>query len=327
MLATLTGVPPLTLWRVFTAWRLDPATLLVTALLGGGYLLALRRRRPTAAWPRGRTAGFLCGVATIGVVGSSFLAVYADVLFWPRAVQNVTLLMITPLLLALGAPLRLVADVLPPQRRAVWARRLRSPTARRLTFPPVITVVLVAPMLVLYLTGLYEASLRSPVVGGLVQLLLVTCGFVYFWSRLRIDPTPRAGHHGVTLWITIAEMVGDAVVGLALWFGPLVAADYYVELARTWGPSMRVDQIIGAGVIWIGGDVAGLPFIGIVMALMTRDDARTAAIIDAQLDAQEAAVAAGTGAEGENGAADAGPRPSRLWWEDDPELSQRFRRR
>jgi cytochrome c oxidase assembly factor CtaG len=116
-------------------------------------------------------------------------------------------------------------------------------------------------------------------------------------------------------------MLGDAVLGIVLWLGPLVAAGFYAALARDWGPTLRTDQTIGAGILWIGGDVVGLPFILIVLGRMTKDDEQRAAVIDAQLDAEDAARAAAPVEPGEP------PAPARLWWEDVPELSERFRRR
>jgi cytochrome c oxidase assembly factor CtaG len=65
------------------------------------------------------------------------VGLYADILFRVRAVQNIVLLMITPMFLALGAPLTLLRDGLPgPAPRA--SRLLHSATARMLTFPLVI---------------------------------------------------------------------------------------------------------------------------------------------------------------------------------------------
>lgn len=302
------AIPPLTLARTVTAWRADPGTLAATVVLLGGYLTA-RARRTGPAWPRSRTVCFVLGAASVALVGCSFLGVYDDTLFWTRATQNVVLLMVTPLLLAMGSPVRLVADLMAPDRRARWSRRLHSAPMRASTFPLVVTVVLVVPMLVLYLSPLYPLTLRSTVVSGLAGAMLVAAGWFYFWTRLRVDPTPRADPYLVTLWVTIAEVVGDAVLGLVLWLGPLVAADHYLALHRDWGPSVRVDQVLGAGVLWAGGDVVGLPFIGIVVARMTREDEQRAEVIDAALDAQE----------------DEDPTP-RLWWEDDPQLADRFRR-
>ncbi len=312
------AVPPLTLARVFTAWRFEPAVVAAAAALGVGYGWGLRRRARLVEaphrWPVGRTAAFAAGVATILLVGCSFLGVYDDALFWVRAVQNTVLLMVTPMLLALGAPIRLAADILPGRLRAPLSRALHSRVARALTFPLVVTVVLVVPLLVLYLSPLYELTLRSAVASGVAGTVVALTGFVYYWSRFRVDPTPRTDSYLVTLWITVVEMIGDAVLGVVLWLGPLVAAAWYAAQAN--GIDPRIDQTIGAGVLWIGGDLVGLPFILIVVNRLSREDAARARVIDAELDAVERESAD----EGE-------AEPSRLWWENDPQMAERFRRR
>ncbi|MEV6441869.1 cytochrome c oxidase assembly protein [Amycolatopsis sp. NPDC051716] len=276
-----------------------PAVLGVLAA-GTLYVRAARRRR---GWPPGRTTAFLTGLATILVVTCSPLAVYDTTFFWVRAVQTVTLLMITPLLLALGAPIRLLLDTV----EAPWLRRHgRGPLARALTFPPVVTVVLIAPVLVLYLTPLYDLTLRSPLADGLVRLVLVGAGFTYFWTRLALDPTPREDPHLVSVWIAFAEVIFDGALGLVLWLGPLLAPAHYAAAHPGWGPGPRTDQVIGAGVLWIGGDVAGLPFVVALFVRWARDDERRAKQLDVQLDEAP---------------------PTGLWWENDPALAERFKRR
>lgn len=284
---------------------LDAPAVLAVLVLGTLYVRAARGR----AWPPGRTAAFLTGLATIVVVTCSPLAGYDTTYFWVRAVQTVTLLMITPLLLALGAPIRLLLDTVP----ARWLRAHgRGPVARALTFPPVVTLALVVPVLVLYLTPLYDLTLRSPVVDGLVRLALVLAGFTYFWTRLALDPTPRRDPHLVSVWIAFTEVIFDGALGLVLWLGPLLAPDHYAAAHPGRGPDPRTDQIIGAGVLWIGGDVAGLPFVVALFVRWARDDERRAKQIDVRLDEEAASGAAST---------------SGLWWETDPALAERFRNR
>ncbi|GLY68213.1 cytochrome c oxidase assembly protein [Amycolatopsis taiwanensis] len=305
-------IAPLSWERVFTAWTPDFAALVFVLILGGGYI-HLARRVP--GWSRVRTGAFLAGLATILLVTCSFLGVYDRVLFWPRAVQTVVLLMVTPLLLALGAPLTLLLSTLP------GAQRLRAVghgrVARALTFPLVVTVLLIVPPFLIYLTPLYELCLRNSAVDSLVRLVLVGCGFVYFWTRLRVDPTPREDHHLVSFGISLTDVIVDAALGLVLWLGPLRAAGYYHALGRTWGPDLRTDQIIGAGVLWIGGDLAGLPFVGALMRRWMHEDQRQAERIDQELDAEEQTA---------RSTAERADSSTGLWWESDPALTERFKR-
>jgi cytochrome c oxidase assembly factor CtaG len=315
------GLPPLTPARALTAWTARPVVLAGIAILAGAYLAGVARlRRAGRAWPARRSAAWFAGVVVLLLVGASFVAVYDDTLFWTRALQGVVLLVVAPMLLAGGAPLTLARDTLPSSAVARLGRVRRSGFARGVSTPGVATIALIAPPFLLYLTGLYPLELGDDVVSGLVSVGLLGAGLLYAVSRLQIDPVPRETHHGLTLGIAIAEVVTDGVLGLVLWMGPLLAVGHYDALNRTWGPDQRTDQAIGAGVWWIGGDLAGLPFLGAIAVRFAAADAREARRVDAELDAAEEARETEDGIERDD---DGRPR---LWWEDDPRFADRFRR-
>ncbi len=131
-------------------------------------------------------------------------------------------------------------------------------------------------------------------------------------------------------------MIGDAVLGLAVIADTsLIAGHYYHALARPWGPSLATSQVLGGGVLWILGDIVGLPFLAAQFIQMIREDEADAAVIDAELDAQEAAGATAgittpvaADASGALGTAvvtaseQTGQQP---WWESDRRFSDRFR--
>jgi hypothetical protein len=84
---------------------------------------------------------------------------------------------------------------------------------------------------------------------------------------------------------------------------------------------MRTDQTYGAGILWILGDVLGLPFLLLLMRALSADDKAQAARIDEELDQADQATAD----LGDTAAPDQGP--STLWWENDPQLRERFGQR
>ena len=49
------------------------------------------------------------------------------------------------------------------------------------------------------------------------------------------------------------------------------------------GPDPRLDQTIGAGVLWILGDVVGIPFVLLLMRSLSRDEKAHAIQIDAEV--------------------------------------------
>ncbi len=311
-----TGPPPLTAARAFTQWTLDPWALAVLALLAAGYAAGVRRVRAGGGrWAAGRTIAF-CGLGLgFGVIATmSFVGTYQPVLFWIRGVQTVLLLLVVPLFLALGRPLSLLIEALPgPGARL--RRVIASRPARVLTFPAITTAVLVIVPFCIYFTGWYEAGFRTAGVRELTYLALIVPGLVFFWTLLRVDPVPRAYSYLVSLWITGAEVVGDAILGLAVIAdNNLIAAGYYHALARPWGPGLATDQVLGGGALWILGDLVGLPFFAAQLIQMIREDEQEAVRVDAELDAREQEQAADPGA---------GPQPP--WWESDPRLAGRFR--
>src|SRR5499427_3313562 len=191
---------------------------------------------------------------------------------------------------------------------------VRSRPARILTFPAITALVLVIVPFVLYFTPWYEAGLRSGTVRELTYLALLAPGVVFFWTLLRVDPVPKEYPYLVSLWVTGAEVVGDAVLGLAIIADQhLIAGSYYQALGRPWGPSLRADQVIGGGALWILGDLVGLPFLAAQFIQMIREDEQEAAQVDAELDAREA-----------EGGAEADAPADRPWWESDPRFVGRF---
>jgi cytochrome c oxidase assembly factor CtaG len=287
------GPPQLTVARGFTEWTLDPWMLGLILLLGLAYLAGvyqLRGHGPRdAPWSWARSVNFGLGLAIVAIATMGSFGTYFGVLFFMRSFQTILLLLLAPLFLALGRPLSLFIAVFPRAGQRL-DRAIHSRMARWLTFPAITTLTLVAVPFVMYFTGWYTASFHSVAVRELTHLALMAPGFMFFWTLLRVDPVPKAYSYGVSLWITAAEVVGDAFLGLAVIADTnLIGAGYYHALARPWGPSLGTDQILGGGTLWIFGDLVGLPFLVAQLIQFIREDEAEAAEIDAELDAREAA--------------------------------------
>jgi cytochrome c oxidase assembly factor CtaG len=166
-------------------------------------------------------------------------------------------------------------------------------------------------------------------VAQVTHLALILPGFVFFWTLLRVDPVPKAYPYVVALWITAAEVIGDAVLGLAVIADTnLIAGPYYHALARPWGPSLATTQVLGGGVLWIVGDIVGLPFLAAQLIQMIREDEAEAKVIDAELDAADAVeevVHAGSADVGAMSADAPQSSAQRPWWESDSRFADRFR--
>jgi cytochrome c oxidase assembly factor CtaG len=347
------GPPELTVTRALTEWTLDPWMLALILLLGGSYLAGVTRARrvrgqrgergdgqssPTGvrgdgsprdnpdntAWPTARPIWFCgLGLGFLVIATMSWVGVYQPVLFYVRAVQTVLLVLVVPLFLALGRPVMLAGTVF-PRAGARLEAVIRSRPARILTFPAITALALVGVPFVMYFTSWYTAVFHSTTVRELTYLALMAVGYVFFWTLLRVDPVPKQYPYAVSMWITGAEVIGDAFFGIAvIAYQTLIGGAYYHALGRPWGPSLATDQVIGGGVLWILGDLVGLPFLAAQLIHMMREDESDAARIDAELDAQQARLEASVpSAESQAPQESDG---SKLWWEDDPRFTGRFK--
>jgi len=375
------GPPELTVTRALTEWTLDPWMLALIVLLGGAYLAGVRRARARArgvrgegspreqegsggdrsprdntAWPVARPIWFCgLGLGFLVIATMSWVGVYQSVLFYARAVQTVLLVLVVPLFLALGRPVTLGATLF-PRAGARLEAIIRSRPAKILTFPAITAFALVGVPFVMYFTSWYTAVFYSTTVRELTFLALMIPGYVFFWTLLRVDPVPKEYPYGVSMWITGAEVIGDAFFGIAvIAYQTLIGGAYYHALARPWGPSLATDQVIGGGVLWILGDLVGLPFLAAQLIHMMREDEADATRIDAELDAREARKArpgmarpemarpemarpgmAGAtaprrpdqpaeSASPDEPTDDQEPQGSQLWWETDPRFTSRFK--
>jgi cytochrome c oxidase assembly factor CtaG len=304
---------PLTWSAVVRTGRLDLASVTTIVALAG-YAWCYRRAR-TAEKPVGpaRAGCFAAGAAVWLLATTSAIGAYAYVLFWVRALQVVLLLYVVPLFIAQGKPVTVLRAALGPGGSDRIDRLLATRFARVVAHPATTSVAMLATPRLLYLTSWYTAALENEWVGALTRIMLVAVGFGYFYARLQEDPVPRKYPQLISLLITVAEALGDGVLGLVIWQGALVGAAYYSALHRFWGPDQRLDQTIGAGVLWILGDLVGWPFVLLLMRALSRDEKAHAARVDTELDRAQSA-------EGESVA------PTGLWWENDPQLRERFRR-
>ena len=349
------GPPKFTMTQAFTAWTVDVPMLVIIVALGAWYLVSVRKvRRQGGQWGIGRTFTFcVLGLGFWVIATMSWVGVYQSALFYARATQTVLLVLVAPLFLMMGKPITLLIEAQPAVGNRV-AAVIRSRVAKVATFPAITTVLLIAVPMSMYFTSWYTAVFNSGTVRELTYLILMLPGLVFFWTLLRLDPVPKQYPYGVAMWITAAEVVGDAFFGIAIIADQTtLAAQHYHAVGYPFGPSLATSQVLGGGIIWVLGDAVGLPFLAVQLIQMMREDKVEAAEIDAELDARDAVregvregaraaqqgaspapvTVSATAADGspaeydavtpEADGADDGDRP---WWESDPRITNRYNR-
>jgi cytochrome c oxidase assembly factor CtaG len=284
-------VAPFTVGRLFTTWEVAWLPIVGVVLLAGIYLYGVSRmRRRGDRWPVNRTIFFVpLGLGSFLLMTTSGLAVYDGTLFWVHMVQHMVLAMVTPVFLALGAPITLALRTLPRTGRRRLVAVLHSRVAKLLTFPVVSGFLFIATPFALYLTGWYEATLRNPLLHELNHIHFVVVGCLWFWPIIGLDPMPNRIPYPLRLLAVFVTMPFHAFLGVAILSqSTVIAGDYYLSLHRSWGPTPLQDQHMAGSVLWATGDIVALVVLAALFVQWARDSEREAAREDRRLDRLEA---------------------------------------
>lgn len=294
------------------AVRWDVPVLLVMGLLALVYGLAVRRVVGRGgSWPPMTTMCFGAGLAAVVVITCGTLGVRQEVDFGALALQDVLLVTVVPVLLALGRPLRLrqLARAAPPRapRRAAVTRIL----SRVLGFPLTGSVLAAALLVLLYTTGWDAARLEHPLLLELTRAVLLGGGCLFVWPLLGVDAA--SGHTSNPTRVLVAMLDGllDAIPGLAvLGTGGVIAAGHYAAVGLA--PSVARDNQHWGGTAMIAvAELVDLPALLVLLVLWVRSDEREARALDLRLDATAPVLP-------EEVTSGRQPATTRPWWETEP---------
>lgn len=300
--APAAGFTPLRLVTDATLWQW-PALLL--GVLAAAYLAGVHRLRSRGhRWPLGRTVAFLIGgLGSVAFALLSGLAAYDDTLFSAHMVQHMILIMVAPIFLALGAPVTLALRTLPGRPRRVLLTGLHSRIAAALSFPLVGLALFTLSSYALYFTGLYESTLRRPLLHEAMHVHFLAVGCLFFWPLIGLDPVPGRVAYPFRAMLMFVSLPFHAFLGLTIMASTqVIAGGYYAAEAP--GVDHLADQGVGGGLIWAAGDLVALLMLGVLVVQWMRASEREAAREDRRLDRLEAQAAIASG-----GSARPSPRP------------------
>jgi putative copper resistance protein D len=284
--------PAPTLTSALLAWRFDPLALGLIGATCLVYLWAVRRvdaAHPHNRHPAWRTWLFLAGLAAIAVALVSPIEAYEGVLFSVHMVQHMLLeLVAAPLLLA-GAPITLTLRVATPAVRRRLLTILHSRVIRVLSFPVIAWFAFAAVNWGWHFSTLYDQALENVALHYLQHATFLAAALLFWWPVIGADPSPWRLPHPVRLLYLFLAMPQNSFLGVALMSARTVLYPHYLSNGRTWGPSPLEDQQLGGIIMWVGGDIAFLVGMAVVVAMWVRQEERSTARLDARLAAERAA--------------------------------------
>lgn len=279
-----------TLSRILWAYEPDlffiGALVLAVALYIKGVVILKRRGD---AWPVGRTVAFALGIAGIDFATSGGLGVYAMYSFEYHMVAHMTLGMIAPIGLVLGAPVTLALRTLPQGRtpkengpRAVLIALLHSRYGILLTNPVIALALFDGSLFVLYFTDLFGNLMSNHAGHLLMNIHFILAGFLFFMIVIGVDPSPRRIHHLVRIVILFAAMAIHAFFSIALLATTtLIDKGFYSSQNIPWlGSGILDDQRAGGSWSWAMGEIPIILALIATFILWMREDAKETRRID-----------------------------------------------
>ena len=112
----MSAQPP-TLSRLLGTWALDPVLLCVLGMTAGLYVWGMCRA--SSPWPIWRAVSFLAGLVVLALALMSGVDQYADELLSVHVIEHLLLILLAPMLLLWGAPVRLALSASTPAARRV----------------------------------------------------------------------------------------------------------------------------------------------------------------------------------------------------------------
>ena len=291
LLGYLYPEPP-TFERIAFGFQLEPFFLVGSLVAASLYAVGYARLRARGdAWPIMRLVSWMAGIAVVIWCTNSGIALYSQVSVGLHMTQHMTLTMLGPIFLVMGAPATLALRALKPSSTnergprewVVWF--LHSPINRVLTNPFYVFVVYVIGLYGLYLTPAFGWLMGSHVGHIIMQLHFVTAGYLFYWVLIGIDPRPRPLPYWGRIVLLLLSLGVHAFFAVILMMGTTpMAVEWYGIVRPDWVTDPLQDTLFGGQVAWGLSEIPALIVLIVIMVQWSRSDDREAVRKDRQAD-------------------------------------------
>lgn len=265
--------------------------LAVTAIVvyAAGLITLVRRR---IRWPIGRAVAWFIGWSLLLWIATSGLWAYSGAAFSYHMLVHMTLAMLVPVLVVLGAPITLALRVLPilPESRPMGARDLLNGLVNwkpleYVLHPVVIGLNFISATYLIYLTGLFDFLMRYHWGHQLMTVHFLMSGLLFYGQIIGADRNPRELPHVAKLGFLFAAMPFHAFFAVTVLSSDgIIGGNFYRSIDVAWMTDLAADQQLGGQFTWALGEI---PMLIVILALIVQwftQDSRDARRQDRAMD-------------------------------------------
>lgn len=275
-------------------WHVDPLVWLpaiAAVLLWRAGIARVARAHPGHPVPRARSVSWGLGVAVVVIALDSGIRDYDDTLFAVHMLQHMLLTLVAPPLLLYAGPITLLLRASSAETRKRWILPLlHSRVVRVVAFPVVSWLLFAVVMWGTHFSPLFDLSLENDWVHRIEHALFLVAAFLFWWPVVGPDPSPWRMTPAVRVLYVGLQMPQNTFLALAIYMSSVPLYAHYVTTVRAWGPTPLEDQQLAGGIMWVGGDIAFLTAVVLLVLAWMRDEDRRTIGEDRRLEAERAAI-------------------------------------
>jgi len=285
--------PEPTVLRVVFGFHLDPLFLTGALIAAGLYCFGVARLLSRGdKWPWGRTISWLLGIGVVIWCTNSGISVYSQVSVSLHMTEHMTMAMLAPILLVLGAPATLALRAIKPSHGnergprewVVWF--LHSWPTRILTNPFYVFIIYVIGLYGLYLTPAFGWLMGSHIGHIYMQTHFLFAGYLFYWVIMGIDPRPKPlPYWGRFMMLLLAISVhGFFAVVLMMSSNLSLAPEWYSVVRPSWMTDLLADSLIGGQIAWALAEIPSVLVMVVIAIQWSRSDDRESKRNDRRAD-------------------------------------------
>lgn len=213
---------------------------------------AYRRRFPDRMFTIWRVVAFVTGCALLTAVLLPPFDALADRSFAYHMVQHIVMVLVSPPLVLLGAPLLLAVSVPPAPAARKFTHFCNTRFGHALFAPLTGWITYVFVLWSAHFSPLYELALEHPAVHVLEHALFIGSAFLFWGAVVQVGYTPRPTPYVGRMFFLFLAIPQGAFLGFALNASRRVLYPHYIG---EWGSaaSALADQHNGGDIMWILG--------------------------------------------------------------------------